>query len=206
MKTFYILIEVILLSLDLGFLSSCASKREKDMTSCPKEYIDFIMNDSELCDTNSFNYDRYNLIYIDDDPIPEMVIDGRSEANGYKVLSLHDGKVCSLDTWRYYLTYIERSGLMGYSNGSMGHYYTHVFKVENGEFILILDWDKREEYNPEIFPYIGKLNGKPMDVEEADSIIELEYYSKGKVVSVDTLSWYSKKELLDKTVYNSRKE
>lgn len=78
----------------------------------------------------------WGLAYIDDDTIPEMLLYG-CEATGCKVLSIHKGEMSEWNSWRCGVSYIPKSGLINNEDGSMGHYYDRIFKLENGEFNLV---------------------------------------------------------------------
>lgn len=78
----------------------------------------------------------WGLAYIDDDTIPEMLLYG-CEAFGCKVLTVYDGKVSEWNSWRCGVSYIPKSGLINNEDGSMGHYYDRIIKLENGEYTLV---------------------------------------------------------------------
>ena len=63
----------------------------------------------------------FALIYVDDDDVPELVIDSGFETGGCQILSFYDGTVRELQTARLYFTYIEKSGLLNNSEGRMGY-------------------------------------------------------------------------------------
>ncbi|MDE7324607.1 MAG: hypothetical protein K2N73_18190 [Lachnospiraceae bacterium] len=76
----------------------------------------------------------YSLIYVDDDDIPELVIDTGIEAGGCLILTF-DGHV--LDEWqsdRLNVTYIERGNLICNADGNFGHYYDWVYMIQNGKW------------------------------------------------------------------------
>lgn len=86
----------------------------------------------------------YALIYVDDDDVPEMVVDTGFEAGGCQILSFYDGTVRVLQTSRLYFTYIEKSGLLCNSEGHMGYYYDYVYKLDKGLWKLVLGGDYYE--------------------------------------------------------------
>ncbi|MBO4373868.1 MAG: hypothetical protein J5829_02065 [Lachnospiraceae bacterium] len=86
---------------------------------------------------------RYQFVYIDDDDIPELVMDSGTIAFGQAVLSCHDGKVACLDGVN--ADYIERSGLIYSATGQMGSYPYEIYRLENGKFDLI-DSGRYEEW------------------------------------------------------------
>ena len=81
-------------------------------------------------------WQRWGLAYIDNDTIPEMILYG-CEATGCKVLTIYDGKVSEWNSWRCGVSYIPKSGLINNEDGSMGHYYDRIVKLENGEYTLV---------------------------------------------------------------------
>ena len=76
----------------------------------------------------------YALIYIDDDEIPELVVNSGFEAGGCQIISYHDGLVNELQTSRLHFTYIEKGGVICNSDGNMGGYYDNVYRLENGRW------------------------------------------------------------------------
>lgn len=86
----------------------------------------------------------FALIYVDDDDVPELVIDSGFEAGGCQILSFYDGTVRELQTARLYFTYIEKSGLLNNSEGHMGYYYDYVYKLDKGLWKLVLGGDYYE--------------------------------------------------------------
>lgn len=79
----------------------------------------------------------YSLIYVDDDNIPEMVIDSGIEAGGCQILTFHD---YVLDVWqsaRLNVTYIERGNLICNSDGNMGFYYDNVYTIQDGKWVYV---------------------------------------------------------------------
>ncbi|WP_026505948.1 hypothetical protein [Butyrivibrio sp. NC3005] len=96
----------------------------------------------------------YALIYIDDDDIPELVVNSGFEAGGCQIVSFHDGTVTELQTSRLHFTYIEKSGLICNSDGNMGGYYDMVYHLDNGR------WKK--VFNGFIHEYV------PEDAKEGD--------------------------------------
>lgn len=79
----------------------------------------------------------YSLIYVDDDDIPEMVVDTGGEAGGCQFLTFHDHV---LDVWqsaRLEVTYIERGNLICNSSGNMGYYYDNVYAIQDGKWVYV---------------------------------------------------------------------
>lgn len=79
----------------------------------------------------------YSLIYVDEDEIPELVIDSGVEAGGCQILTWHEEVLDVLQTSRLYFTYIEKGNLLCNSEGNMGYYYDNVYTIHDGmwEFV-----------------------------------------------------------------------
>ena len=81
--------------------------------------------------------DTYALIYVDDDNVPELVIDSGFEAGGCRILTYAQGKVNVLSTRRRGFTYIERGNRLCNSDGHMDSYYDDVYEIRNGQWVCI---------------------------------------------------------------------
>lgn len=79
----------------------------------------------------------YALIYVDEDDIPELVIDTGVEASGCRILTYHDGVVDELQTMRLNFTYIEKANLLCNADGNMGRYYDSVYSIRDGKWVYI---------------------------------------------------------------------
>ncbi len=82
----------------------------------------------------------YSLIYVDDDEIPEIVIDMGS-MDMHRIATYKDGEIIILkeeDSYPIYsIGYMERSGIL-YSNGGFSGFYPFcIYKLENGSFKLV---------------------------------------------------------------------
>lgn len=103
----------------------------------------------------------YSLIYVDEDEIPELVIDSGFEAGGCQILTWHDGGLDVLQTSRLYFTYIEKGNLLCNSEGNMGYYYDNVYAIKDGSWDFIgggtyqdpPDGPKLDENDDYIFEY-----------------------------------------------------
>ncbi len=89
-------------------------------------YLDSLGDAADTC--------TYSLIYVDEDDIPELVIDTGYEAGGCQILTFHDG---ILDEWqsnRLNVTYIEKGNLICNSDGNMGYYHDYVYTIQDGKW------------------------------------------------------------------------
>ncbi len=114
----------------------------KELEPWKSAYIDFIFE-------NGINYDslldgyleKYKLIDINGDNIPELYINFGSTAGGDMLCSYFDNSVIYQHIWNYGLSYIEGENLFLDSGGHMDAYYDIVYSIENGTFVV---WQKGE--------------------------------------------------------------
>lgn len=76
----------------------------------------------------------YALIYLDEDDIPELLIDTGIQASGEIVVTYHDGKIVEHYLYRIGSQYIEKSGLIYTDTGHMDYYPVIITKLEDGIF------------------------------------------------------------------------
>lgn len=76
--------------------------------------------------------DRYGLIYVDRDSVPELAVYASAEAGGCQILTYSNGRIGILQTRRRGFTYIPRGGTLCNSDGLMDNYYDDVYTLENG--------------------------------------------------------------------------
>lgn len=95
-------------------------------------YIDYIENEllSGYC-----SYDRYDIVYLDDDNIPEILLFSSSPTLGSALLCISNGKVNIVDNIGYGdCLYIEREGLLRTLHIKMGIYTYRIYTLESEEF------------------------------------------------------------------------
>lgn len=86
----------------------------------------------------------YSLIYVDDNDIPELVIDSGFEAGGCEILTYHSGEIGALQTDRRLFYYIEKKNLINNTGGAYGYYYDRIYTIENGKWVCIADGEQTE--------------------------------------------------------------
>lgn len=79
----------------------------------------------------------YSLIYVDEDDIPELVIDTGYEAGGCMLLTWHNNRLDVLQTSRLYFNYIEKGNLLCNQEGNMGYYYDDVYSIQDGKWVFL---------------------------------------------------------------------
>ena len=126
---------------------------------------------------------KYSLIYVDEDDIPELLIDDAGgESYGCLILTFHNGVTDVLQTWRRGFTYIEKENLLNNSSGIMGHYYDRIWSIENGKWVYVTggEWfmtmgDDDQEY----FDY--QWEGDPVGEEEYEEKLA-EVYDREQAI------------------------
>lgn len=134
-------------------------------------YLDYL--DKDQTEDEPAKY--YSLIYVDDDDIPELVVDTGFEAGGCQILTWHGGLLDVLQTSRLYFQYIERGNLLDNCDGHMGYYYDLVYTIHDGRWVQIFngeysefaeDSDPDEDYDEELGRWdtlYYSVNGKETD-------------------------------------------
>ncbi len=156
-------------------------------------YADYVANtyldgsDRRLLDV----YGQWELVYIDDNNIPEMVLLCPSEAYGNTVLSYYDGNVSVWSSSRCYAEYIPYSGLICNRDGSMDVYWNKVIRLKDGQFseiynhtdIIYLVHDTIVDVDCIYNGDTNKDMGCKMDY---DSILNVLFYTNGNAIKFDT--------------------
>lgn len=93
-------------------------------------YTDYLMEQGGENDT-------YALIYVNNDSIPELVIDSGVEAQGCRILTYGAGQANVLTTRRLGFTYIERGNRLCNSDGVQDSYYDDVYEIRDGRWVCI---------------------------------------------------------------------
>lgn len=157
-------------------------KEETEDSSWASAYLDYLTDlGKEYTDYSGPEYRSYDYIYVNEDSIPELVIQGQDEATGNLILTYNDGKIDELQTGRLYFDYLEKKNLLRNSDGHMGGYYDYIYTIKNGR------WE---------MPYCGEYFVEDNTVmwEDADLIYEWngkrvskkEYYDEmNKVYDID---------------------
>lgn len=107
-------------------------------------------------------YVSAGLIYVDDDDIPELYLEGDCEATGCLVLTCGSGTVDELQTSRLYFNYIERQNLLDNNEGHMGYYYDYIFSIEDGKWKCIAEGTYNDKWDETTSEYVVDDAGEPV--------------------------------------------
>lgn len=160
----------------LGFLGVRTDTAAKS-DSWQQQYIRWI---KESESSRPGEWDGYDLIYVDEDDIPELVAIGSSEATGCKILDIHDGEFHETQMNRLNFTYIQKENLLCNSEGLMDCYYDRVFSFVDGRLTMIAEgiwgaWGKREFDADGNIIYTYSWNGNEMSEDEYETSLEAIY-------------------------------
>lgn len=96
-------------------------------------YVDYILNKEDTKESSA-EY-SYNLIYIDDDDIPELFV--QTTINFGVVVTYYNGTISEQEIGNMGMTYVERGGIFTRSGGRRGIYWTNYYKLDKGKIELI---------------------------------------------------------------------
>lgn len=89
-----------------------------------------------------FSFYETDLIYVNDDDIPELVIVGTCEAEGNQILTYTPGVgIDELQTSRLYFYYVEKGNLLINSDGNSGYYYDLCYEIKDGKWNMFAEGD-----------------------------------------------------------------
>lgn len=109
----------------------------------------------------------YSLIYVNEDDIPELVLDSGFEAGGCQIVTYYEGDVDVLQTNRLEFDYIEKGNLLCNSSGLMGAYYDDVYTITDGKWCCVARGEIAEHIeNEEKLLYFHTWNGEAVEEEE----------------------------------------
>ena len=169
----------------IGTLASSPEIQNSSWKATYREYL-LSSDNTELTDGHSVFW----LAYIDNDDIPELIIDTQVTAGGCYILTCHNGKVdCEIIGSNGISWYIERNNRLLNSAGQQGNYYDDVYSIKNGKWNRI--------YHAENYEY-------PSANYDIDHKLIWTYYIEDQKVSkskyVNTLnSYFDKSDAIEFT-------
>lgn len=164
-------------------------------------YYDFIIQDRKDADSSEdWEWVGYELVYLDDDTIPELWITYSSWAAGCRIVSYRDGKLTQELIGSGTLSYEEYGNAFHHSYGHMGLYFDTIFKLENGELVTVAEGRNETTINED-----GSQNYDVMNYFWNDTQVSEEAYAQNieSLVSPDVAketsydAQYSYVEILD---------
>ena len=159
-----------------------------------KAYFDYLIDfERNSIDSYGGPEDRdYDYLYVNDDDIPELLLQGQDEATGNLILTYNDGAVDELQTSRLNFDYIERGNILNNSDGHMGYYHDLIYSIENGKWVekatgeYYVD-DNSVDWSDEDLIY--EWNGETVSKEDYDKELDKIFDRTRAVPGVGTLSY-----------------
>ena len=145
---------------------------------------------SEFLKDKKESYSSFNLVFIDNDDIPELYLSGVNEAVGDMICSFKNDTVIYQRLGRLGGgKYIERSGNLVNQNGTMGIYYTNVYKLDENGFSETFNANYTEKYESvgnEEYVILREyfINGASVNEDEYNSAVNSNF-DFSKAVSLD---------------------
>ena len=110
------------------------------------EYLSYLEG-TESSETTYYSETTYSFIYVDDDEIPELVVDTGIEAGGCALVTYHEGKGTDVFyTGRLNFQYMERENLVNNADGNMGDYWDIIVSIVDGKWECIAQGTHREKW------------------------------------------------------------
>lgn len=130
----------------------------------------------------------YQLIYIDDDDIPELFVYYGYNADGGEVYFYNKGEVNKVHSYDDGFSYIEREGLFCCGGGKMDRYFDIVYEIDNGQIVQLArgDYGAEDTGNLQVdeegnIIYLYYWNGEEVSEEEYEqNMMELYDYEKAR--------------------------
>ena len=149
------------------------------------------------------HWEGYELIYVDENDIPELAVIGNCEAEGCIIFNYYDGQVYETQLNRSNFSYIERENLLCNSAGNMDHYYDIVYSIIDGKMTQIgIGWVAVDGY-PLRFDAEGNIiykytwNDVELSQEEYEQELSRVYDASRARDGYVWGEWYSAEELMD---------
>ena len=163
---------------------------------------------TEIVEGIGAGWEGFELIYLNEDEIPELVAIGESEAAGCKIYNYENGVVYETQLNRLNFTYIERENLLCNSDGNMDHYYDIVYSIIDGRMTQIaigrfgvddaVGMQVDEEGNL-IYKYTW--NEVQMSKEEYAQALNAVYDISKAREGYQWEGWYGKKEIIHALIF-----
>lgn len=121
-------------------------------------YRDLILE--QFSDSQNTDF-RYSLIYVDNDDIPELLINTQVEASGEIIYTYYDNHLAEQQLSRIGTVYIPENGLLYNNCGHMGYYPSTVYELKNGVFSAIASGVYQDAYAEDGNRILNE-NGEPV--------------------------------------------
>lgn len=147
-----------------------------------KQYSDFMTEYMKRQSDTTRDLSTFSLIYLNDDDIPEIFMEGDCEATGSALFYIGKNGLATI-TYLSRLggSYIPRGNVLIHSQGHMGQYYDIVYCLDRG-CLKMKNYGYYSDSNPEYDESTDSFicsdyywNGRPVDKDEYDRLFEASY-------------------------------
>lgn len=151
----------------------------------------YIYDISKNIDTSSYGLSGYNMVYINNDDIPELVLLGTSETDGNVICTYVDGEFYYINLLRSYFYFIPYQNVIKNSGGNMGYYYDYIYSITNNGFNYILngEWESNFDESENVENNF-RIDGNDVSMEDYAQSVD-KYYGDSSTVASYALKNYS---------------
>lgn len=132
----------------------------------------------------------YSFIYINDDAIPELVIQGDCEASGNIICTFINNEVVDFQTTRLHFSFLPKQNLLNNSGGNTGVYYDRIYSILDKDFVLVNDGEWNEVSDNGNVSYKYSWNGQEVSSDEYDHCLT-QVYDNEKAIDSYEMTYYS---------------
>lgn len=149
----------------------------------------------EWLERHADEYQTYDLIYVNNDSIPELAVHSGAEAGGCQILTYGMAGLQVLQTRRLHFTYVKRGNLLCNSDGHMDSYFDDVYTIENGRWRLAASgtsWGYQGGFNETLGRYICQhyeWNGETVSIAEYLNALSSVYPSQQARLPAFDFAW-----------------
>lgn len=141
----------------------------------------------------------YSLIYLNDDTIPELVVQGDCEATGYMICTYVNDSVVTMNTNGLNFSFIEKQNALCNSGGNMGYFYDAIYSIQEGVFVLVAEGQSEPIWSNEgYYLYDEENNLLSKYYWNGQEVLEKEYennliqtFNEDKAIFDYDLNYYS---------------
>lgn len=171
-----------------------------------KAYYDYIVQDRYSWDSGIDP--EYQLIYLDNNSIPELFVDYIYTYAGSKLLSYYKGNVQSNTLSIGTIDYEAFKNRSYYSGGHMDHYFDHIYKLEKGKLVSLAEGTIDYQYSSNDYKYTW--NGKKVTLakykQNISKYVNLDITKKTYKGDTEIYDYYGILEYLRKFIITETEE
>lgn len=147
-------------------------------------------------DTSNFSISGYNMVYINNDDIPELILFGSSESDGNIICTYIDRKFYYIPLSRSYFYCIPKQNIINNLGGSQGHYYDAIYNIAEYGFDISWygEWESNYDDDGIIVNEFRIGEGDVVTIDEYAQEVDRYYGNPNTVVSTALKNYSSIQE------------